>query len=168
MPEYAITVPVHWDVTHACGHTVQADLAHKKADERAGFARWLAGRDCTDCWRASTADSRDTSAWLAERRASELAEADAWAEKFRMPALDGTPRAVAWAARCRHRLITDAYASLVVDGNLGDPGWEDVEEAARSVTRAGWWIDNRESAPADLPELLAAATGSDRPNENPF
>ncbi|MFE7028815.1 hypothetical protein ACFU9Y_00785 [Streptomyces sp. NPDC057621] len=39
---------------------------------------------------------------------------------------------------------------------------------ARTVTRAGWWIDQRSSEPEDLTELLRAATGADRPTENPF
>ncbi|GAA4947516.1 hypothetical protein GCM10023205_04310 [Yinghuangia aomiensis] len=85
-----------------------------------------------------------------------------------MPALDGSPRAIAWAERCRHQLVSDAYTALVTDGDLDDDAWEDIEDAARTVTRAGWWIDNRESDPGDLPELLAAATSSDRPNENPY
>ncbi|MEU6085314.1 hypothetical protein ABZ865_00645 [Streptomyces sp. NPDC047085] len=42
-----------------------------------------------------------------------------------------------------------------------------VEEAARTITRAGWWIDQRSSEPGDLTELLEAATGADRPTENP-
>ncbi|AZK97040.1 hypothetical protein GTW66_21615 [Streptomyces sp. SID5473] len=34
-------------------------------------------------------------------------------------------------------------------------------------TRAGWWLDQRDTNPADLPELLNAATESDRGTENP-
>ncbi|MFD9421831.1 MULTISPECIES: hypothetical protein [unclassified Streptomyces] len=41
------------------------------------------------------------------------------------------------------------------------------EEAARTITRAGWWIDQRSSEPDDLTELLQAATEADRPTENP-
>jgi hypothetical protein len=85
-----------------------------------------------------------------------------------MPALDGSPRTVGWAVRCRRHLVSDAYTALVTDGDLDDDAWERIEDAARTVTRAGWWIDNRQCDPGDLPELLAAATSSDRPNENPY
>ncbi|PJN30734.1 hypothetical protein CG717_18280 [Streptomyces sp. CB02613] len=44
----------------------------------------------------------------------------------------------------------------------------EIEENARTVTRAGWWIGQRSSEPEDLTELLRAATGADRPAENPF
>lgn len=32
-----------WPITHACGHLAERDLSDRAADERAGFARWLAG-----------------------------------------------------------------------------------------------------------------------------
>lgn len=43
-----------------------------------------------------------------------------------------------------------------------------MEEKARSVTRAGWWIDRRDTEGADLLELLDAAGESERGTENPF
>jgi hypothetical protein len=43
-----------------------------------------------------------------------------------------------------------------------------MEDKARTVTRAGWWIDQRSSEPGDLAELLDAATDADRPTENPY
>ncbi len=36
------------------------------------------------------------------------------------------------------------------------------------VTRAGWWIDQRDAEGSDLIELLDAATEADRGTENPF
>ncbi len=48
-----------WTIDHACGHTNEADLSDRPADRRAGYARWLAGRDCTDCWRASRAEDTE-------------------------------------------------------------------------------------------------------------
>jgi hypothetical protein len=38
-----------------------------------------------------------------------------------------------------------------------------MEDKARTVTRAGWWIDQRASEPSDLAELLDAATDTDQP-----
>lgn len=84
-----------------------------------------------------------------------------------MPPLDGSERAVGWAARCRHQLVSAAYSALVLEGETDEGEWEAIEEGVRLLTRAGWWIDNRDSEPADLPELLEAAGEADRPSENP-
>ncbi|MFI2116705.1 hypothetical protein ACH489_19770 [Streptomyces rubiginosohelvolus] len=84
-----------------------------------------------------------------------------------MTPLEGTDRAVAWGVRCRHQIRATAYTTLVLDGETDETEWEAIEEAARRVTHAGWWIDQRSSEPGDLTELLRAATEADRPTENP-
>ncbi|MFE3197773.1 hypothetical protein [Embleya sp. NPDC059237] len=158
-----------WTVDHVCGHSAEKDLSHKPADERSGFARWLATRDCSDCWRASRAgDDAGRATWLKQRRAAEQETADAWSQQYAMPLLEGTERAVAWGTRCRYDLVSAAYAALVVEGDLGEEEWQTIEETARTITRAGWWIDQRDNVPSDLPELLEAATERDRLSENPF
>ncbi|MGW1279305.1 hypothetical protein ACWD4V_20480 [Streptomyces tsukubensis] len=163
-----MAVKTVWSVEHACGHTADANLSARPADRRAGYARWLAGRDCTVCWEATrTQDVEATAAWLAGQRAAEAEAAQRWEVEFRMPPLEGGERAVAWGARCRHQLVTAAYAALVTEGETSEAEWAELEDAVRPVTRAGWWIDQRQADPADLPELLAAATGTDRPTENP-
>jgi hypothetical protein len=48
-----MTVKTIWPIRHACGHLAERDLSDRAADERAGFARWLAERPCSDCWRAA-------------------------------------------------------------------------------------------------------------------
>ncbi|MEU8687719.1 hypothetical protein [Streptomyces sp. NPDC048665] len=163
-----MAVKKFWTIDHACGHTAEADLSDRPADRRAGYGRWLASRDCPDCWRASRdADTEAKREWLAKQRAAEQAKAEEWSEQYRMPPLDGTDRAVAWATRCRHQLVSAAYTSLVVEGTTSEAEWEAIEGAVRPLTRAGWWIDQRHADPADLPELLEAASTSDRPSENP-
>ena len=84
-----------------------------------------------------------------------------------MPPLEGSQRAVAWGVRCRHQVLAAAYTALVLEGDTTEPEWEQVEDTARTVTRAGWWIDQRASEPEDLAELLQAATEADRPSGNP-
>ncbi|MFF2819381.1 hypothetical protein ACFVT9_28140 [Kitasatospora cineracea] len=158
-----------WTIAHSCGHESERDLGDRPADRRAGYADWLARQECTDCWRAAKdGDEADKAAWLAAKRAAEQAESDAWSEQYRMPPLEGTERGIAWGVRCRHQLLTAAYTSLVLEGGLPEADWKQVEERARTVTRAGWWIDQRASEPGDLQELLEAATAADRPTENPF
>jgi hypothetical protein len=164
-----MAVRTKWTVEHACGHEVVHDLSDRAADRRAGFARWLAARDCTDCWRAArTTDTASKQEWLAAKRAEEQQAAAAWATQFDMPPLEGPERALAWGERSRHQLMTAAHTALVIEGTWDDADWAALEEKARTITRAGWWIDQRDSDGTDLPELLDAATDKDRGTENPF
>ncbi|MBV9025570.1 MAG: hypothetical protein JO362_17660, partial [Streptomycetaceae bacterium] len=104
----------------------------------------------------------------AAKRAAEQQAANQWAQQFAMPPLDGPAKAVDWGERCRHQLATAAYTTPVTEGSWGEAEWAELEEKIRRVTRAGWWIDQREADGADLPELLDAATSDDCGTENPF
>ncbi|MEU6243984.1 hypothetical protein [Streptomyces sp. NPDC047024] len=154
---------------HTCGHEVVRDLSDRAADRRAGFARWLASRDCTDCWKAARdTDTQSTEDWLAAKRSEEQQAAAAWAEQFDMAPLEGPERALDWGERSRHQLMTAAHTALVIEGSWDEADWADLEEKARAITRAGWWIDQRDAEGADLVELLDAAGEKDRGTENPF
>ncbi|KUO04685.1 hypothetical protein AQJ67_10420 [Streptomyces caeruleatus] len=156
-------------MVHSCGHEIPHDLSNRPADRRAGFARWLEARDCTDCWKAARdEDGAGKEEWLAAKRAAEQEAAVAWAKQFEMPQLEGTERARDWGARSRHQLMTGAHTALVVEGSWDEADWAALEEKARSVTRAGWWIDQRDAEGTDVLELLDAATETDRGTENPF
>lgn len=62
-----MAVRTHWTVERACSHCVDHDLSNRLADKRAGFARWLASKDCTDCWKAAReADSQSKKDVLTE------------------------------------------------------------------------------------------------------
>ncbi|MGW1015457.1 hypothetical protein [Streptomyces niveus] len=162
-------VPTEWTVEHSCGHSVVHDLSGRPADRRAGFARWLAIRDCTDCWKAARdTDSESTEQWLAAKRAQEQQAAAEWATKFDMPPLEGPEKALDWGERSRHQLMTAAHTALVTEGTWAEEDWAVLEEKARTVTRAGWWIDQRDAEGADLLELLEAAGETDRGTENPY
>lgn len=164
-----MTVRLKWPVEHACGHHVVHDLSGRPADQRAGFARWLTGRDCSDCWKAARdTDSAGKEEWLAARRAEEQQTAAKWAEQFEMPPLEGTERARDWSERSRHQLATRAYTALVTEGTWDETDWALLEEKIRTITRAAWWIDQRDAEGTDLPELLDAATDNDRGSENPY
>lgn len=163
-----MAVKTIWKITHSCGHEESRDLSGRAADRRAGFAEWLATQECNDCWRsAKEGDEQDKIAWLEAKRAEEQAESEAWSQQYHMPPLEGTERAVAWGVRCRHQVLAAAYTALVLEGATSEAEWEGIEDAARTVARAGWWIDQRSSEPGDLIELLEAATDADRPVENP-
>ncbi|MEC3996132.1 hypothetical protein VSR01_22495 [Actinacidiphila sp. DG2A-62] len=141
-----MAVKTTFQITHPCGHIAEHDLGTRRADERAGLARWLSERPRTECWKQThQADATSTREWLQAKRAEEQAESEAWSAQYRMPPLDGAERAVVWAIRCRHQLLTTAYTTLVIEGGTTDTEWEAIEDKARTVTRAGWWIDQRDS-----------------------
>ncbi|WP_329309578.1 hypothetical protein [Streptomyces microflavus] len=157
-----------WTVIHSCGHEVTHNLSDRPADRRAGYARWLTGRECTDCWKAAReADTAAKDQWLAARRAEEQAAAAEWAEQFDMPPLEGPERALAWGESSRFQLVTGAYTALVSEGTWDEADWAVLEGKIRTITRAGWWIDQRDAEGTDLPELLDAATIDDIGTENP-
>ncbi|MEU9290300.1 hypothetical protein AB0D57_38105 [Streptomyces sp. NPDC048275] len=106
--------------------------------------------------------------WLAAKRAAEQQVAAEWAAQFDMPLLEGPERALDWGERSRHQLMTAAHTALVVEGTWDEAAWAQLEEKARTVTRAGWWIDQRDAEGADLLELLNSAGEQDRGTENPF
>ncbi|MET8577335.1 hypothetical protein [Streptomyces sp. NPDC005012] len=164
-----MAIRTKWTVEHACGHETEHDLSDRPADRRAGYARWLADRDCTDCWKAARdADRPSREEWLAAKRAEEQQAAADWAQQFGMPPLEGPERAIPWGERCRHQLMTAAYTALVTEGTWDEADWASLEDKARPITRAGWWIDQRDADGTDLPELLDAAGADDRGTENPF
>jgi hypothetical protein len=159
-----MAVKTIWNIEHACGHNADANLSDKRADQRAGFARWLATKDCDDCWRAQRDDAerRSKEDWLAVRRAEETAAIDAWERSCSMPELTGSDKAVQWARRCRSDLLTGAYGYLVLGTEMTEEDWEDrIEGPARELTAAAWWIDQRDSEPADIEELICAALSAD-------
>ncbi|MBP0450528.1 hypothetical protein J5Y04_13350 [Kitasatospora sp. RG8] len=64
-------------------------------------------------------------------------------------------------------ILAAACTALVLDGDMPEVGWEQIEDRSGTVTRAGWWIDRRSSEPCDLlelPELLDAVGDADRPS----
>ena len=68
-----------------------------------------------------------------------------------MPPLAGRPKAIAWARKVRHRLVTRATQTPAADAQ---PHCDDIHAAARSITTAAWWIDHRRLDPAALAAAL--------------
>ena len=157
-----MAVKTIWSITYACGHSEDRDLSAKRADERAGYARWLAGKDCTDCWRAGQDDAeRRKAQWLEAKRADEAEAISAWEQRVGMQPLDGSDKAITWGRRVRHATLTGAYDALVAEADMSDAEWAAaIETPARLITRASWWIDNRDTEPGDVAELVAAAQAS--------
>ena len=149
-----MAVKTHYNITHSCGHTATRDLSHKAAGDRSGLASWFAKKPCFDCHRAA---HTDTDA-LAKQRAEDHADAFNRAAELDLPQLIGTDKQHDWALRVRHELLRDSYSALVEEGDLTDDEYDtQILMPARLIDKSRWWIDNREHAAADLPELLEAA-----------
>ena len=124
-----------WPVEHSCGHEQDHDLSDKRPSERAGYARWLASKDCSDCWRAcrDKQNGKDKERWLGDRRAEEAATIESWERSCAMPALDGSDKAVAWASQIRHQLMVAAHEHAQSIGVSGDDFGQQVEAPCRRI-----------------------------------
>ena len=147
-----------WLVEHGCGDDEVHDLSGKRPSERAGYARWLRGKDCSACWRRTRGNDQaiDNESWLAEHRAEEAIAVRTWERRAAMCDLDGSDKAIPWGAQVRYRLLTAAHDYHVTRGGMSNDEFADrFEVPARTVTSASWWIDQRDTDPADMEELLA-------------
>ncbi|MDO0939135.1 hypothetical protein QQY66_48305 [Streptomyces sp. DG2A-72] len=123
----------------------------------------------TGCWKAARdADTESKVEWLAAKPAPEQEAAVEWAKQFDMPQWEGPAKALELGERSRHQLMTAAHTALVVEGTWDEADWAELEEKARAITLAGWWIDQRDAEGSDLLELLDAAGENDRGTQNPF
>jgi hypothetical protein len=169
-----VAVKTTWPVEHSCGHDEDHDLSERRPSERAGYARWLAGRECSQCWSAKRdrQNAKDRDKFVAERRAEESAAAEAWEQAAGMPALDGrSEKAAEWGRRVRHQLMVAAHEHAAGIGVSDDDFAEQVETPARKITAASWWIDQREAAGEDVAELVqdgATDLAAETRHENPY
>jgi hypothetical protein len=144
-----MAIKTEWPVEHVCGHEEDHDLSEKRPSERAGYARWLTTKDCSGCWHATKDAESGTNneTWLAERRAEEADAIRTW------------------------ELLSSAHDFHVANDTMSDEEYAARFEApARTVTSASWWIDQRDTEPADLEELLTdvASDATARTQENPY
>ena len=152
-----MTVKTVWPIHHQCGHDQDHDLSEKRASERAGFARWLAGRDCAECWHMSreARETRASQARFTERSGHRAYRIALWERRSGMPRLEGSDKAIEWARRVRFDLMTAAYACVDTENGFV----VSVEEPAKSITSASWWIDQRDADPESLSELVLDVAG---------
>ncbi len=146
-----MSTPTVFTVTHSCGHDWSHDLSARPPEQRAGLARWLRLTSCPECNRPVLDPDEQ------QRRDEEVDEATAaWAETAGMPVLEGPSHRIREATTVRYRLMRAAYQHHVRRGGMGAEQFEvAIETPARSVTSASWWIDRRDTDPADIEELMA-------------
>ncbi|WP_112235313.1 hypothetical protein [Kocuria sp. BT304] len=158
-----MAVQTQYEITFTCGHTETRDLSDRPAGKRASFAKWLARKgECTDCWKTEHKD---------DRRLERLDVAAGNAKKLELPELEGSDAQLAWAPIFRNDLIIEAHSDLT-EGE--DPAMTEEEfdarilTPARSITYAGWWMDNSRAASEDLEELVSTALDDGDGSENPY
>jgi hypothetical protein len=167
-----MTIKTVWAIEHICEHEEEHDLSGKRPSERAGYARWLSSKECSSCWRANTANENGTvnGAWLSERRAEEADAVATWQVRAAMGELDGSDKSVPWGTRVRHQLMSSAHDLATESGMSDDEFTDRFELPARTITSASWWIDQRDTDPSDMEELLVdvLASTTSPVNQNPY
>ena len=158
-----MAVQTHYDITFTCGHTETRNLSDRPAGKRASFAKWLARNgECVDCWKKEHKD---------DRRLEQLYVAAANAKKLELPELEGSEKQLAWAPIFRNDLIIDAHSDLTEgeDASMTEEEFDArILTPARSITYAGWWMDNSKAASEDLEELVSTALDDADTTENPY
>ncbi|MGQ7786615.1 hypothetical protein [Nesterenkonia sp. K-15-9-6] len=143
-----MAIPTTYDITFQCGHTEAKDLSDTPAGKRKGRAFGL-GKNfvCGRCFRKRGKED------LQKQNQQTLLDAEAFDAEHSLPALEGTEKQVDWATRARY----EAVASILDDDPAGDDGTA-ILAAARTLTRAGWWIDNTTDSDLDTDDLIELIT----------
>lgn len=146
-----------WTIKHACGHDAVHHLSGSLKDRERKEA-WMAEQVCPECRRAEQAQANE---------AAQAANAEAG-----LPALEGTPKQIAWAETIRAGIVQQVEqvrSKLAEAGGLdklrADGPAEKIAALERQLacievllgkTSASWWIDHRTQT---LPQLLQAVAG---------
>lgn len=163
-----MAIATSYEITYKCGHDATRDLSDLPAGQRAGRVSWLGKQPCWEC--KKRAGDRKVSKETQAARAAELEEAVADQQRFDLPVLTGSDKQVEWALKVRFNLLRDAYEHLVEAEGASEESYEETVMApARLIDRSRWWLDNKDAAASDLPELLAdSGIGDNSSSENPF
>lgn len=147
-------------ITHSCSHTATHNLVGNRSS-REWRANKLAGEPCSVCWQAA----RDAA------RAAESAAAASASAAQGLPALDGSPKQIAWAESIRAAALAEkenivSHWETIKENLVGKRLHEanglrlddylararavyDARRAARgeleTVASAKWWIDHRDA-----------------------
>lgn len=144
--------PTKLPITYKCGHRKQRDLSDVPAGIRKRRANWYAKEwDCPDCFKKDQAKNKQQDA---NQRAL---DAQSFSEDHELPELEGSDKQVYWASIIRHETV-----EAVVEAEQLDESPEEVVDAARKITFAGWWMDNlkwderkdNDMTPEDYAELI--------------
>jgi len=128
-----------YHVTHACGHETEYNLFGPYESRRQRISS-LESRLCPECWEAKRN----------EENAKANAAAAAKAAEAGLPALEGTPKQVAWAESIRVKAITyleERFATITPERQAQIAP---LLAKLKAQDKAAWWIDNRNLLPVDM------------------
>lgn len=154
-------------ITFTCGHSETKDLASTPAGKRKAKAYGL-GKNfvCTKCFRSSNQQALD------KDNRQQLIDAQAFEEEHGFPELTGSAKQASWATRHRYQVLSEVLDSDD-ESPSGQATPEQVIDAAKTLTRAGWWLDNTTDKGLDVDDLIELITTAIdhedlETTENPF
>lgn len=161
-----MAIPTKYKIKFKCSHLEIKDLSTTPAGKRASKARWMGENfDCTKCFKAN--DKKE----LAKLNAQTLADAEVFEEEHDLPELEGSEKQIPWATRVRFELLESGLEEAAADESTID----ELLAAARTITRAGWWIDYKDADADEVFEVVTTGAVKAREdqdalveNENPY
>ncbi|MCT2089726.1 hypothetical protein M3D92_10565 [Micrococcus terreus] len=142
-----MAIPTKFSIKHKCGHTQARDLAHVPAGKRKAHAFGISkNQDCIKCFRAADKE------FLEQKNREVLVAAQGFEEEHGLPELTGSEKQIPWATRLRYQCLTE-----VLDNTDAAAGSE-VIQAAKALTRSGWWLDNTNDPDLELEDLVELIT----------
>lgn len=154
-----MAVATKYKIKFTCGHSEVKDLATSPAGKRANKATWM-GKNftCSKCFKAKGQEE------LAKDNAELLAEAEVFEDENELPELEGSEKQIPWATRVRYQTLAAGLEYL--EGN--NEQIDEVLEAARTLTKSGWWIDYKDMDADEVYEVVTtgAVTAKQKAAEN--
>ena len=165
--EDPMAIPTTVSIKYTCGHTQSTDLSGIPAGQRKAHAYGLGkNRVCARCFAKNNTAERDE--FLRKRNAEELAEAEVFEETHELEPIQGSDKQLSWATRARYKLLS---TGMEAPSTTGEAFAGSILPAARGILQAGWWINNADTDPEDVEELVTTAEpgqSAQYATENPF
>ena len=161
-----MAVATKYKIKFTCGHSEIKDLSDTPAGKRANKATWMGKNfSCNKCFKAQGQQE------LAKDNAEMLAEAEVFEEENDLPELEGSEKQIPWATRIRYTTL----AAGLEHEQASEERINEILEAARTLTKCGWWIDYKDMDPDEVYEVVTtgAVTAKQKAEEtieteNPF
>lgn len=152
-----------YDVEYSCGHSGEVEL-FGPGKERDRKLEWLATIPCPACKREQ--QTTDRAARSAQSATANAADG--------LPALEGSPKQIAWAETIRReallytraieRINPDKLAAAtdpetVAFGTEYAQAYDEALKRLRAQSSAKWWIENRSNAKYLVQDAILAVKG---------
>lgn len=161
-----MAIPSKYKIKFSCAHTEVKDLSSTPAGKRSSKAHWMGENFiCSKCFKDKG------QAELNKMNTQTLVEAEVFEQDQDLPELVGSEKQILWATRVRYELLSSGLEDNAEDEQMID----ELLGAARTITRAGWWIDYKDADPDEVHEVVTTGAvkvqeqaKNDVVTENPF